>query len=182
LIKALRLPISRGKLPLQLQKAVELLDTQMGKGQIEVEKNEFIFKRGHEKSAMSQTAEGLKKIGLLERLICNRMLNTNSILFIDEPEVNLHPRAIVTLVDTLFQMAKAGIQIYLATHSYFVLRRFEWLARKHQESIPLCAISRSPKNGVSAKFHNLRDGMPSNPIIEVSIELYEQNVLLDFEE
>lgn len=181
LIKALRLPISTGKLPQDLQQAVTLLKTQMGKGQIEFEQNEFLFKRGHETYAMSQTAEGIKKIGILERLIRNKMLNTRSMLFLDEPEMNLHPRAIVTLVDALFQMAKAGIQIYLVTHSYFVIKRFEWLARKHNESIPLCSLSRSQNNEISAKFHNLRDGMPSNPIIEVSIELYEQDVLLDFE-
>lgn len=181
LINALRLPISKEILPNHLQKALELLEIQMGKWRIEVEQNEFIFKRGQEKYIMSQTAEGFKKIGILERLIHNRMLNPNSILFLDEPEMNLHPRAIITLVDTLFQLAKAGIQIYLATHSYFVIKRFEWLARKHNESIPLCSLSRHQTHGISAKFHNLRDGIPSNPIIEVSIELYEQDVLLDFE-
>ncbi len=182
LIKALRLPVSRGKLHQHLKTAVELLDEQMGKGQIEVEQNEFMFKRGHEKYTMSQTAEGIKKIGILNRLIKNRMLKPGSILFVDEPEVNLHPKAIVALVDIFFLLAQqAGIQIYLATHNYFVLRRFEWLARKHNEPIGLCSLFRSPKNGVLAEFYNLRDGMPSNPIIDVSIELYEQNVILDFE-
>lgn len=181
LIKALRLPVSRGKLHHHLKTAVELLDEQMGKGQIEVEQNEFIFKRGREKYTMSQTAEGIKKIGILNRLIKNRLLKPGSILFVDEPEVNLHPKAIVALVDIFYLLAQADIQIYLATHNYFVLRRFEWLARKHNESIGLCSLLSSPKNGVVADFYNLRDGMPSNPIIDVSIELYEQNVILDFE-
>jgi len=55
--------------------------------------------------------------------------------------------------------------------------RFEWLARKHNESIGLCSLYR---DGITPKFDNLQDGMPSNPIIDVSLELYEQNVLLDF--
>jgi len=181
LIKALRLPVSQGKLHPHLKKAVELLDEQMGNGQIEIDKNEWVFKRGDNKYAMSQTAEGLKKLGILKILLKNRLLKPGTILFVDEPEVNLHPKAVVALVDIFFQMAQAGIQIYIATHSYFVLRRFEWLARKYNESIGLCSLLRHPKNGAVAQFDNLREGMQANPIIDVSIELYEQNVRLDFE-
>jgi len=32
-----------------------------------------------------------------------------------------------------------------------------------------------------ADFYDLRDGMPPNPIIDVSVELYEQDVRLDIE-
>ncbi len=182
LIRTLRLPESQGKLHPDLKKAVALLDEQMGNGQIDIEKNEWVFKRADmNKYAMSQTAEGFKKIGILNRLLKNRMLKPGSILLVDEPEVNLHPKAVVALVDIFFQIAQSGIQIYIATHSYFVLRRFEWLARKYNKSIGLCSLFRHPKNGVVAQFDNLREGMPANSIIDVSIELYEQNVRLDFE-
>ncbi|WP_069472301.1 AAA family ATPase [Candidatus Marithrix sp. Canyon 246] len=180
LIKALRLPMTKGQIQPDLQALALKLD-KMIEGKILVDKQSFIFKRAHEQYGMSQTAEGIKKIGILSSLIRNRLLKQGTILFIDEPETNLHPKLIIALVDTLFIMASMGISIYLATHSYFVLRRFEWLARKHNESIGLCSLSRTDKNGVIPNIYNLQDGMPSNPIIDVSLELYEQNVLLDFE-
>jgi len=176
LIKALRLPMTKGQIQPDLQALTLELD-QMIEGEIVLDKQSFIFKRAAEQYSMSQTAEGIKKIGILSTLIRNRLLKKNTILFIDEPETNLHPKLIIALVDTLFLMASMGISIYLATHSYFVLRRLEWLARKHNESIGLCSLYR---NGITPKFYNLQDGMPSNPIIDVSLELYEQNVLLDF--
>jgi AAA15 family ATPase/GTPase len=179
LIKALRLHKTKGQIQSDLQALTFELD-KMIEGEILVDKQRFIFKRADEQYSMSQTAEGIKKIGILSTLIRNRLLTKNTILFIDEPETHLHPKLIIALVDTLFLMASMGISIYLATHSYFVLRRFEWLARKHNESIGLCSLYRANKNGVTSQFYNLQDGMPSNPIIDVSLELYEQNVLLDF--
>lgn len=181
LIKALRLPTTKGEIHADLQAVANELD-KMIEGQIQFEQQTFIFKRGDEQYTMPQTAEGIKKMGIFSTLIRNRKLKKGTVLLVDEPELNLHPKTIVALVDLLFQMANVGIQIYLATHSYFVLRRFEWLARKHNESISLCSLFHPDKNGVITKFYNLRDGMPSNPIIDVSIKLYEQNVILDFEQ
>jgi len=181
LIKALRLPVTRGKIQDNLQKAVTILDRILKAGQIQFDKQGFIFKRDNTQYAMSETAEGIKKIGILQTLIRNRKIKPGTILFIDEPEVNLHPKAIVGLVEMLFHVARAGIQVYIATHSYFILKRFELLARQHNERIPVCSLSRTQTKGVTADFYDLRDGMPPNPITDVSIELYEQDVRLDIE-
>lgn len=94
-------------------------------GQIIKDNNKFIFRRGKEKYGMSQAAEGFKKIGILTTLIRNRTLNSSTILLIDEPEANLHPLAIITLVEMLFNLSQAGIQIYLSTHSYLVIKQLE---------------------------------------------------------
>jgi predicted ATPase len=181
LIRALRLPMSQGILQKNLLKSLKSLNNLMGNGRIDIERNQFIFKRGFEKYSMSQTAEGVKKVGILSRLIRNRLLNQGSILFMDEPETNLHPKAIVSLVDLLFNLAQIGVQIYIATHSYFVLKRFELLTRQHNHLISVCSLSQTQKKGVTADFYDLRDGMPPNPITDVSIALYEQDVKLDIE-
>lgn len=181
LLKALRLPLTKGKIQENLQAVLNTLNNLMVGGQIRLDQHHFVFERSNQQYSMSQTAEGIKKIGIFDTLIRNRKLKTGSILFIDEPEVNLHPKAIVVLVDMLFQMAQAGIQIYIATHSYFVLKRFELLARLHNEPISLCSLSRTAGAGVTAEFYDLREGMPPNSIIDVSIELYEQEVRLDIE-
>ncbi len=181
LIKALRLPVTKGNIQDSLQCALEILDNLNKDGQILFDKQRFIFKRNNTRYAMSETAEGIKKIGIFNTLISNRKIKPGTILFIDEPEVNLHPKAIVGLVEMLFQAAHAGIQVYIATHSYFVLKRFELIARQYNEMIPVCSLTRSQTEDVHADFYDLRDGMPPNPITDVSIELYEQGVRLDIE-
>ncbi len=50
-------------------------------------------------------------------------ITKDTVLFVDEPETNLHPRASAVFTQTLFRLAQAGVQVYLATHSYFVLKQ-----------------------------------------------------------
>ncbi len=38
----------------------------------------------------------------------------------------------------LYKMAKADIQIFVATHSYIVLKQLELLARKHDQEMLCC--------------------------------------------
>ncbi len=178
LIQALRIPTSGKKLDEPLESVLASLQT-LFQGELAVERKKFIFKRGREKYDMSQVAEGIKKISILTTLIRNRTLKKGTILFIDEPETNLHPRAIIVLCEMLFELSQVGVQIYMATHSYFVLKQFEILARKHQQSIQLCCLERS--EDISIKFNDLKEGMPDNPIIDASIQLYEEDVRLDLE-
>jgi len=174
LIEALRLPTTQGRVRSGLYEAVQELEKLLDGGEIRREDDEFIFRRGHEKYGMSQTAEGIKKIGILTQLIRNRTINQGSLLFFDEPEANLHPRASAKLVDMLHAISQEGIQVFVATHDYFIVKKLELLAREHQQDIMFCSFTRD-EGGVRAEKANLRDGMPDNPIIEVSRELLERD-------
>jgi len=179
LITTLRLPTTKGNIQKNMKEVLENL-VQLFDGEIVREDQQFILKRGREKFWMSQVAEGVKKIGILTTLIRNRSLQKGTILFIDEPENNLHPEAIIALVKMLFSLSQADIQIYLATHSYFVIKQFELLARKHNENIQICSLLKSD-NQIVAEFRDLQEGLPDNPIIDVSIKLYEDDVRLCLE-
>ena len=54
-------------------------------------------------------------------LIVNGSLKKNTILFWDEPEVNLNPRYIKIVVKFLQTLAKHGVQIFVATHDYLLV-------------------------------------------------------------
>lgn len=175
LIKALRLPTTRGRIQANLESVLDKLE-ELFAGEVRREEDEFIFKRGREKYRMTQTAEGIKKIGVLTRLIRNRTINTGSILLFDEPEANLHPQAIVALARMLVEMAKADIQIVVATHDYFMLKTLELAARRQDFRIPICSLRKSEPKGVESTILDLRDGMPSNPILDVSTELLDEDL------
>ena len=70
-------------------------------------------------------------------------------------------------------LAERGIQFFLASHSYFVVKKLFLLAQEKNWSIPV--ISASGDEWVCADLHN---GMPNNPIIAESIRLYKEEVKL----
>jgi predicted ATPase len=67
---------------------------------------------------------------MVARLIANGSLDANSMLFWDEPEANLNPRLIRRLAPLLLDLAEAGVQVFIATHSLFLMRALE--LERHQ--------------------------------------------------
>ena len=48
-----------------------------------------------------------------------------SFLFIDEPEVHLHPMWQKTLIETLYELSKNGVNIVIASHSIDIMKCIE---------------------------------------------------------
>jgi energy-coupling factor transporter ATP-binding protein EcfA2 len=78
------------------------------------------------------TAEGFRKIGVLQRLLSNGTLSpgVSGPLIWDEPESNLNPKLMKLLVQSLLELARNGQQIILATHDYVLLKWFDLLMDK----------------------------------------------------
>ena len=174
LAKALRLLPTKGKNHAHFAKARESLEDMFG-GKVEFDSsaNRWQFKKGNQKFQIGSTAEGIKKIAILDTLLGNRYLTKDSIVFIDEPESALHPVAITKLIDIIVSLADSGIQFFIASHSYFVVKALYLAARRQQVSIPV--LSSIEDQWIT---NDLRAGMPENPIIDESIRLYEQEVEL----
>jgi predicted ATPase len=153
----------------------EKLDNMLG-GKIEYdyETNRWYFKQGNQKFSVGVMAEGIKKIAILDTLLSNGYLSENSIVFIDEPESALHPQAISQLLDIIAALANHGIQFFLASHSYFVIKKLFLIAQEQQMSIPV--LSYQNDEWVQS---DLKDDLPDNPIIDESIKLYEQQLDMD---
>ncbi|MEO8615768.1 MAG: AAA family ATPase [Luteolibacter sp.] len=129
------------------------------------------FRKGKQKFPISVAAEGVKKIAILDTLLGNRYLDPNSIIFIDEPESALHPGALIQLLDIVAILAERGIQFFMASHSYFVVKKLFLIAQEKGISIPVLAA-----DGEDWRTADLKDGMPENAIIDESIRLYEEEV------
>lgn len=155
-------------------KSRNLLEGMIG-GRIEFDsiKKRWYFRKGEQRFSMGTTAEGIKKIAILDTLLGNGYLSENSIIFFDEPEANLHPQAISQLLDIIAVLANHGIQFFLASHSYFVVKKLFLIAQEQQLSIPV--LSYQDNEWVQS---DLKDGMPSNPIIQESIRLYKEEIFL----
>jgi energy-coupling factor transporter ATP-binding protein EcfA2 len=139
------------------------------------ESGRWQFHKGRQKYPLGLTAEGVKKIGILNILLANGYLSSDSIVFIDEPESALHPSAIGALLDVVKLLAESGIQFFLASHSYFVVKKLFLIARENKMSIPVLSMR---EGGMSPTSDNLRDGMPENGIIAESVRMYKEEVRL----
>lgn len=150
----------------------EKLDKMLG-GKIEYdyENNRWYFNQGNQKFSVGVMAEGIKKIAILDTLLGNGYLNENSIIFIDEPESALHPEAIDKLLDIVAMLAQHGIQFFLASHSYFVIKKLFLIAQEQQQSIPVLSYQNN-----QWLQSDLKNDLPDNPIIDESIKLYEQQL------
>lgn len=144
------------------------------KGRVIERNGEWSFQRANKRYPVAITAEGIKKIAILDRLIVNRSLRESSVLFVDEPESFLHPTALVRFLDVLAILATHGMQIFLATHSLIALRKVALLAKGQHSPVPLLDLEH--RNADTPQIHDLRDGLPPNAISEESARLYEQEI------
>lgn len=172
LARALRQSPTKGKSYAEFAKARQSLEDIIG-GRVEYDEasGRWQFKKSNQRFPIGVTAEGIKKIAILDTLLGNRYLDTSSVIFIDEPESALHPMAISKLLDIVAVLAERGIQFFLASHSYFVVKKLFLIAQENSLSIPVIA---SYDNQWTTA--NLQDGMPENAIIDESVRLYKEEV------
>lgn len=100
-----------------------------GKVIVEPHSGRLYLQTSGQKLEMPLVAEGVRKLAMLARLINTGVLSEQGYLFWDEPEANLNPRLIRTLAKVILSLANQGIQIFLATHSLFLLREIQVLCR-----------------------------------------------------
>lgn len=70
-------------------------------------------------------AEGHRKLAMIVRLIASGVLLEGGYLFWDEPEANLNPSSQKAVAHALKHLAEQGSQIFVATHSMFLLRELQ---------------------------------------------------------
>jgi AAA15 family ATPase/GTPase len=170
LARALRDQSQKGKNNPRFSKSRKNLGDMLG-GRIVYEQgsSRWQFRKGNQKFSMGVTAEGIKKIAILDTLLSNGYLTTSSIVFVDEPESALHPKAISQLLDIIATLAESGIQFFLASHSYFVIKKLYLISQQKEMSIPIMSAE-------TWHSEDLQNGMIDNPIIDESIRLYKEEI------
>jgi len=168
LVKALKIATSQGKNYESFANARKRLETML-EGKVSYENEEWQFKKANTRFSIHAASEGVKKIAILDRLLGNRYLSVGSVIFIDEPESALHPSALIQFLEIVAELAKDGIQFFIASHSYYVIKKMLLIAQGQLMSIPFLSLD---KDGY--KYDNLLTGMPQNNIIAESVKLYEE--------
>ena len=112
------------------EQILKILQKEMG-GKIQVQKEEFFLKQKAAEIEFTLVAEGIRKLALLWLLVSNGVLDKGATLYWDEPETNLNPSILQTVVKILLSLEQMGIQMFIATHSYELLKEFELQQKDH---------------------------------------------------
>lgn len=103
---------------------------------------------GEGRMEMPLVAEGLRKVAMLARLIGTGTLLEQGYLFWDEPETNLNPKIIRLVAASIVAVAANGIQVFIVTHSLFLLRELEMLLDdKRHRGLPRRWFALAAKDG-----------------------------------
>lgn len=132
LAAALALPSEKGPRSHDIAETMEELEEAMG-GVVKLKNDRFYLRTKKEWLEIQLEAEGIRRLATIAHLIRNGTLRAKqSVLFWDEPETNLNPRLLSTMVRAILGMAQNGFQVFVATHSLFILRELTIL-RKNGE-------------------------------------------------
>ena len=71
---------------------------------------------------MPMLSEGHRKLAMLALLIQNGTILNQGFLLWDTPEAHLNPKLLRVVAKMLVELAKRGVQIFIATHSLFLIR------------------------------------------------------------
>lgn len=181
IIAAAKVDISRGKDSGERKKYLDILQ-KINKGKVTVDNERFYLKPGTQaKLEFNLVAEGLRKIALLWQLIKNGTLEKGSVLFWDEPEANINPKYIPQVVDILLALQREGVQIFIATHDYFLAKYL--MIRKHEDDVvSFLSLYKDEDKCVMIEQNEDFSNLEHNAIQQTFKELYREEIRKAMEE
>ena len=155
--------------------ALERLEAELG-GKVTIHGEEFFLSGEQGEIEFTLLAEGLRKLGLLWLLIRNGSLKPETVLFWDEPETNLNPKLYGVVIDVLLELQRIGVQVFLATHDYVILKELD-LQAIEGDKVAFHSLYRSEETGEVA-CHTTSSFLQIHPnaIAEAFDSIYDRDV------
>ena len=108
------------------------------------DRGEMAFEEAGRSYPLQTASAGVANIGILAALIDRKVIDRGTMLFIDEPEAHLHPGWQVVMAKALFELAKGGVKVVIATHSVDILKWLEVRVKKNPDDARFVALNRFP--------------------------------------
>lgn len=167
-------PPPRGKKDAKTRKLLSILEKDIY-GKVISKGEEFFLKNRQGNLEFTLLAEGMRKLGLLHRLIGNGALDKGAVLFWDEPEANLNPKMYRNLVAILLELRRFGVQVILATHDYCILKEFDLQANVKDE-VAFHSLHRDSKGEICCHTTKSYSQIHPNAIADTFADLYDRQV------
>lgn len=158
-------PVLRGRNSLQANTVLKEFADMLQGGSVIEEDGKFLLKQpGIGKIEAPLLAEGHRKLAMITRLISNGVLLEGGYLFWDEPEANLNPASQRAVARSLLLLAATGSQIFIATHSTFLVRELQMQASEGGGVEPkFIGLSRTTSQGEAITAAPVRVDVADSP-------------------
>lgn len=152
----------------------EPLESILG-GTLEVEGERFFLVTPKGRLPMPEIAEGLRKIATLLRLVQGGWLRPGATLFWDEPEVNVNPILMDEVIAAILALARSGVQVFLATHSYVILKELDLQTASEPGLVKYFSLYNA-EAGTKVNTSDNLEGLEPNPILAQYDSLYDRQL------
>lgn len=113
------------------------------------------------------SATGIKSFSILQTLLRNGTISSNTMLIIDEPEAHLHPQWIVEYARIIVMMhQKIGAKFFIASHSTDFVSAIKYIAEKQkvQKSLSFYLAEEDKRKPYTYNYRSI--GTDIEPIFE----------------
>jgi energy-coupling factor transporter ATP-binding protein EcfA2 len=174
-------PVARGPKKKEIAALLEPLEEAIGcKAVLEGDRFFVHMTNPNAKVEADLVAEGYRKLAMVARLIANGGLDDKGYLFWDEPEANLNPRLIKRLAPLLLDLAGGGVQVFIATHSLFLMRELEIQQALRTSRVHTRYFGLAPsESGVTVKQGKSIDDSGDIASLDESLEQSDRFLALD---
>ena len=120
----------------------------------------FVDKASNTSVGLNLTALGVTNLGMIALLLKRGAILPGTFLFIDEPEVHLHPSWQVVFVQVLYELSKRGVNVVIASHSIDIMKAIENIMDSddevdHQQHFGINQLS-AEGNSIDISEHNFK--------------------------
>ncbi len=136
---------------------------------------EFFLEREGFSIEFTLLAEGIRKIALLLLLIENGSLQKGSVLFWDEPETNLNPKLYAVVMEVLLELQRSGVQIFIATHDYGILKELD-LSMEKGDEVAFHSLYHDETGEIACNTARSYLGISPNAIAEALDDFYDRQI------
>ena len=175
IIAAAKIDISRGVDSAIKKKYLDILQ-KISNGKVSLQDDRFYLKPGTQaRLEFNLVAEGVRKIALLWQLIKNGTLEKGSVLFWDEPEANINPKYIPVLAELLLMLESEGVQIFIATHDYFLSKYIE-IKRNKKSNVQYISLYEDETDKIQCETTKEFELLEHNTIMDTFRQLYREEI------
>lgn len=155
-----------GLFSLDMSNSFNLGNTYKGKMYFDTEKKNFFLDKGNYSVSANNIASGVKSMGVLDMLIEMGYVRDGTLLILDEPETNLHPKWQIEYAKIICKLASQGAKILITTHSPYMVEALKGFIDKSGAQGNFYLAGRSQDN----EIEYINATLNISPIIRVLSE------------
>jgi len=145
-----------------------------------------MFYKPHQTDLVLDISATSSMVSELSPIVCYlkyqvAVANSKSIIFIEEPEANLHPEAQVQLMEILAKLVKANVKIVITSHSDYLFNKLNNLILEGKidtASIQATVLKETPQGSIAKDVPIDKLGIDDENFLEIAEDIFNEKLAL----